>query len=394
MTATLHRPPTGPSRDRRPDPLRAGIPAALWAFFAGLVAVAIPVLLGWAADSRSGASAQAALATVGQVFLYAQGTSLRVPGGELDLVPLGLTVLPMLLLARAGRHAAGRYAVRTLADAGRLTLAIAFPYATLAGFLAAVSGTKAVEPAPVQALIGGFVVASLAAGAGVLRGADLGSALPAALPARLVVAGRAATVVLVGLLGMGALLVGVSLAMHAGRATDLADATGPGIVGALLLLAIGIALVPVAAVWGACWWIGPGFAVGVGTSVGPLGTDLGPVPAVPILAALPGSSPPTLLGVLALAVPVALGLLGGVLVRRHEGDWRDAALVGPLVGLLMVALCVLTAGPVGGQRLTEVGPTAWLVGIVVTLEVGLAAMAWVSASTYLRSRSKASRQSF
>ena len=389
MTSTLHRPPLSrpPARaPRRQDPLRRGVPAALWAVAAGLVAVAVPVLLGWAADSRSSAGAAEALAAVGQVWLVAHGTALQASGGEVDLLPLGLLLLPAALLLRAGRHAATTHPVTGLRDAARATLGIALPYAVLAAFVAGVSGTGGVQPSPLQALGGGALVAALFGGAGVLRGAGLVGALHDAVPprVRLVLTGAAAAVA--GLLGTGALLVGGSLAAHGGRASDLASATGPGVLGGLLLALVGLVLVPVAAVWGACWLAGPGIAVGVGTAVSPFGVELGPVPALPLLAALPSGAPPAWVGVLALLVPLGCGLLAGWLVLRGGGELREVLAVGPVAGLALALLAVLVSGPVGGARLAEVGPTAWLVGLVVAAEVGLPALALLGARRWRLSR--------
>ena len=76
-----------------------------------------------------------------------------------------------------------------------------------------------------------------------------------------------------------------------------------------LLLVLLIA--PNLAAWGSSYLLGPGFALGSGTVVAPSGVALGPVPAVPVLAAVPDvrGSPTWLLSV--LAVPVLCGLLVG-----------------------------------------------------------------------------------
>ena len=51
----------------------------------------------------------------------------------------------------------------------------------------------------------------------------------------------------------------------------------------------------------------------------------------------------------------------------------EAALVGPGVGVLLAGLALLSGGPLGAGRLAEVGPSAWQLGLAVTLEVSLAA---------------------
>ena len=378
LTRTPRRGPTPPAPAR--SAVQAGVTAATWAVGAGLVAVTLPVLLIWAADARSGASAAEALRAAGQVWLVGHGVGLRIPGGGFGLAPLGLLALPLLLLLRAGGHSARECRVARLPDALRLAAALGVSYGVLAAVVAGVSRTAAVQPVSWQALLGGALVGGLGGLVGILRAARLWPALLPALPARgqrLLISSAAALGVVVG---AGALLGGVSLGLHFGRAQDLAQATSPGLTGGLALLVLGLALVPNAAIWGAAWLAGPGFAVGVDTVVGPFGHTLGAVPSVPLLAALPGPVP-AWVGLLALAVPLAAGALAGALVARALPTAtrlvaaREAALTGPCAGALLALACWASGGPLGGGRLTDVGPSPWLVGVVLAAEVAVAAAA-------------------
>ena len=385
MTDILNRPtrpsarPPEPARGQRPV-LEVGLLAAVWAVCAGLVAIAVPVLLVWAADGRSGSGAAAALRTAGQAWLVAHGTAVEVPGGALGLTPLGLLALPIALLLRAAGHGARECRVTSLRTAGTLALAIAVPYAVLAAVVAAASSTADAHPIAWQALLGGAAVGGVGSFAGAVRSARLWPAVLPALPdraGRLIRAMAASSAVL---LAAGALLAGASLAWHLGRARELASASAPGAVGGVALLVLGLALVPNAAIWGSSWVTGTGFAVGVGTAVGPFGTSLGPVPSLPLLAALPGAVPPWV-GFLALVVPLAAGALGGVLVVRRLSApsylvaCREAALVGPCTGLVAALAGWLSGGPAGGARLTEIGPTSWLLGLTVAVELAVGAAA-------------------
>src|SRR6476661_3870668 len=159
MTETLTRPsratpPPAPAR----QPLEAGITAATWSVGAGLIAIALPVLLVWAADARTGAGAGEAMRTAGQTWLIAHGVALRVPAGSLGLAPLGLMLLPLALLLRAGGHIARECRVVRLRDALILAGAVAAPSAVLTAVVAAVSRTQSVQPVSWQALLGGLVV--------------------------------------------------------------------------------------------------------------------------------------------------------------------------------------------------------------------------------------------
>jgi hypothetical protein len=391
MTSTLDRPALRapvrrkqPSAGRRPaverSPLGPGLVAAGWAVGAGLVTLGIPVLLAWATDSRSGSGAAAATRAIGQLWLLAHGASMAVPGGDVGLTPLGLTLLPLALLHRAGRHGARSLEVRGLPHAARLVVAIAFPYAVACAVVAALSTSAQVRPAPVQSMVGGLVVAAVGATSGVLREGGLLSTAAKRLPAlaRRLLRGTAVTAGT--LLAAGSLLSGFAFVRHFGRASSLTAATDPGLMGGIALLALGVLCVPNAALWGSSWLAGPGFAVGVGTTVGPFGTTLGPVPALPVFAALPSGPAPVWLGVALLAVPVAAGALGGVTVSRRLrcGPGRAALeglALGPCAGAAMAVAAWVSGGPLGGGRLTDVGPSWWQVGLAVTVETAVGAAA-------------------
>ena len=394
MTQTLQRPasPSMPRRRTAPSAPRrwllgAGSSAALRVAGVGLLVVGLPVLLSWATDARAGAGAPDAFRSAGQLWLLAHGVSLEVPDGRVGLSPLGLSALPLALLVRAGRQAAPQCRISSPRAAFTLALAVAVPYALLATLVAVLCSTATVRPVPVQALLGGLAMGLAGAGAGALRPGRLWQAGWLALPSRArrlipAVAGASA-VLLVG----GALVVGLSLARHLGRAAELAGASAPGPVGGVALLLLGLSLVPNAVLWGASWLAGPGFAVGVGTSVGPFGYELGPVPSLPLLAALPGSGVPGWVGVLALLVPLAAGALAGRLVLRELATSAsgpslstrrtvlEAAAAGPACGLLWVVFAWLAGGPVGGARLAEVGPAPWQVGLALAVQVSLGAVA-------------------
>ncbi|WAC66593.1 DUF6350 family protein [Agrococcus sp. SL85] len=117
-----------------------------------------------------------------------------------------------------------------------------------------------------------------------------------------------------GVLGVGALLVGVGLLVRFTDAIVLLESLEPTRVGVVVLFVVQLALAPVAIIWASSWAIGPGFQLGTGSSVSPLGTDLGPVPSLPLLAAIDPAAQPWMLAVVAL--PVVVGVVVGVLARQ------------------------------------------------------------------------------
>ncbi|MGC5276343.1 DUF6350 family protein, partial [Escherichia coli] len=62
---------------------------------------------------------------------------------------------------------------------------------------------------------------------------------------------------------------------------------------------------------------GAGFALGTGTTVAPQAVELGPVPALPVLGALPSGAGEAFLAV--LAVPLLAGIIAGWWLMR-EGE--------------------------------------------------------------------------
>jgi len=401
--------------------LLAGAVAAAGAALSGIAVVAAVVLVAWVTDSRTGASAGEAVRTAAAAWLLAHHGTLRLPSGTVAAVPLGLTVLPAVLLHRAGvsmarslgvgslgvatrgpgradrrRTLAGRGARErlrerqrrgpstsaetrepALATAGAAVAALAVGYSGLAVLVARLAGTPAASVGPVSAGLGAAVLAAVAGGLGVVRAGYLRAVVARLLPPAAPAVARATAAAVASLLAAGAALVALGLVGHAGRAITLTRALDPGLVGAVVLLLAGVLLAPNAVVWGAAYAAGPGFALGAGTAVSPFGSALGPVPALPLLAALPQgeATPPALRAV--LVVPVAAGALAGVLLGRRlpagtSPGW--AAVAGAVTGLAsgaaLAVLATLAGGPVGGGYLTAVGPSPWQVGLAVAVEIG------------------------
>lgn len=382
-TTTTTRPvrPAGTTRTRAPAPpdnaLVAGGRAGAVAAVLGLLLLSLPVLAVLWGEDRAGAAVPDALRWVAHLWLVAHGVALDLPGGRLGLTPLGLSVLPAWLCWRAGGRAAAASGAASLADALRVAVAVALVYGGLAVVVTLASGRAGLEPVLWTALVGPPLLAVAAASAGALRRLPAGQ-LPA-LPARVVPVLRTATAAALLLLAAGALLVAVALTRDGGSAAELAGAAQPGAVGGLGLLLLGVSVGPNVAVWGASYLAGPGFALGVGTAVGPFGVALGPVPAMPLVAALPGGAPPTTLAVLALAVPVAAGVLAGRAFASTAGRWYravlDAAATGLLAGGVIGLLAALSGGPLGGERLAAVGPSPWQVGAAVAGQIAVGALA-------------------
>lgn len=369
--------------ERRPSVVLAAVSAAVWAAAVGLIAIAVVVLLAWATDRRSTSPAAAALRTAADVWLIAQGAPIRAAGSTFHLIPLALTALPAYLLHRAGASVARTVGVAGLGAAFRATAAVALSYAVVAVVVTGPAAAPHARVGPLAAFLGAGLLATLCAGAGVLRESgrwrDLWQRAPE--PSRAAVHGGVVAVAVS--LAAATLLAGASLAAGAGEAGRVFGGLRVGVVGAVVLTLLSLAYLPNAGVYAMAFLAGPGFAVGSGTTVSPSGVRLLPVPALPLLAALPaGPVRGWVVGL--MLVPVVGGVLAGVVVGRRQaaaGTWTrilagagSGAAAGALVGLL----CLASAGSAGAARLSEIGPSAWRVALALTLEVGLPAMgvAW------------------
>lgn len=341
------------------------------------------MLVAWSTDSRSTASAGQALGTAVRAWLLSHHGALRLPSGPVGLLPLGLVALPAVLLLRSGTSLARALGVRDLAEAGRAVGALTCAYAVLVtGVTGLVGGTATV--APLGTLLGAAVLAAVAGGVGVLRGAGLGRHAFRLLPAHARLVARAAGVAVGVLLAAGALLAGVALAAHLGAAARLSAALGPGLLSGVELLLLGLLYAPNVAVWGAAYAAGPGFAFGTGTSVSAFGVSLGPVPAFPLLAALPSGDPAPVVSWPWLVTPAAAGVVAGLFVARRLGTgdygrphrpgaaglWAVAS--GLAAGLAFGLVAALAGGPLGSGRLAAVGPSPWRVGLAAGVELALA----------------------
>jgi hypothetical protein len=377
----------------------AGVIAASVAAGAGLAALVMLVLAGWIAAPHAGGGLVTVLRAAAVLWLIAHHVSFALHGvGVVGMLPLGLVLLPGALLWRAGRWIArscGFADQPRLRHIGYLAVALAAPYALLAGAVAVASRSALAAPSPWEAVICTFLLALAAGGLGGAHAIAPWRRLAGLLPDR----ARAALLAVCGSLGIliaaGVVLAVASLTVHLSEFGALIRGLEPGAVGTALLFLIEIAYLPNAAIWGSAFLIGPGFAFGNGTVVAPTGAALGRLPDFPLLAALPPgvhSAAPLWLTAIALAVPYAAGCAGGLLLTRTAPavSVEAAALwglaCGAATGAALGVLAAFAGGPLGSGRLSAVGPSGWQVGGVAALEIGVACAVTVGCATWLRLR--------
>jgi hypothetical protein len=398
----------GVGHDGVPEPTArplavSGIVAAVWCAGLGLTTLTTITLIGWIAAPRTalGTGLPGVFRTAVNFWLVAHHAGFSVPHGRVGLLPLGLTVLPGALLFRGGGwitrtgRVRGRYRIGVVHAA----LALAVPYAAVAFLLALAARSSVVTPSAWQALLACFLLALVAGALGAARALVASTttrppwtAIFMLLPHRARSLAAGVTGALAVLLGSGLLIFLVSLLFHLSELTDIYEVLGTGIVGGVLLTIVSIAYLPNAAIWAVSYAVGPGFAVGAGTSVAPSGVFIGMIPSFPPFAALPSPGPAPLVSLLALVVPFAAGVAGGVLtVRSLPTAVGEAAplwgfVCGVLTGGILAFLAALSGGPVGGARMAVMGPSAWQTGLMAVLEVGVSAAiaAWATNWILLR----------
>jgi hypothetical protein len=359
-------------------PWLAGVLAAGWALVAGLSMAALPAVLVWI-DEGAEAAVGDPLRVGGHLWLLAHGVDMDVGGTEITIVPLGLSVLFLLLIYRAARWAAHSAGVSSLRGVAPVAVPVAAVYALGAVLVVGLSGTPEVSASPPDAGLRAGLAAVVAATSGVVHEGELARPLLGRLPAWSPPALAGAVVAVAGLFAVGTVLLAASAMAHSGRISAVAEALHPDPIGTGLLATAGAAFAPNLAVWAAAFALGPGFAVGAGTSVAPGGVDLGIVPALPAFAALPASMPGPLAWIV-LVGPVLVGVLTGITVHRRSPAGLGVAVRNAVVAMVpaaaaMAALAVLAGGSVGTGRLAVVGPLPWQIALSTVVAVGVPAVA-------------------
>ena len=363
MTDLLARPapPAATKPAKRGQPLAGyGLVVAGWTAFLGLTICIAVAVVGWfAADSGTFGDA---LRVGALSWLVGNGGGLHLRGVEITVLPLGALGLIAWTLYRGGRWAGNHSADRSWRDIAAGTGAIGIGYCAVAVAVFAVTRSADVHAHLVRTAGSTLLLGLIFGGLGILRGAGRGSALLDRLP----VAARAALRGGLGgaaVLAMGgAVLATIAVVAHFSTAVILAESLHSGLVGGAVVALLGLALMPNAVLCAGAFLAGPGFALGSGTVVAPGDIATGPLPAFPLLAAVPRTGGATWWEFAVLTVPLAAGGIAGLLaIRRYPvSGFYSAAVRGGLAGLVAGAgfglLTGLGGGAIGPGRMQDVGP--------------------------------------
>jgi hypothetical protein len=172
----------------------------------------------------------------------------------------------------------------------------------------------------------------------------------------------------------------------------------PDTAGAALYTVVVAGFAPNASLLGGAYLLGPGFTVGTGTIVSPATVALGPLPAFPLLAALPQPGPGPAWATALVGVPVLLAAAASALTLRrfpalgYEGAALRSLGIGLLGGLGVAGAVVLSGGSAGPGRMSDVGAPALDTFVSAGVAVGTGALLGGLVATWWMRRSTGSAQ--
>jgi hypothetical protein len=281
--------------------------------------------------------------------------------GYLSYLPIGGLLLPIAAL----RGGFKRVISKLDGDYSNLTgvrLFFSLFYAILTAIVALFSSSTGVIPLWWMAAIFGFLIAL---GSSLIADRSINLAMPVILALRIIAI----------LLGFGFLLFTFAFFANFGQATLITEVLAPGIFGSLLLLILNLLYLPNAALAALSYVSGAGFAVGAGTHLSPITQDIGQIPAIPLLAALPVNSNKWFL--FFSIVIIALGALLGywTVSLQERTSWQSFF----ILIVMLTLLAYLASGSLITQTMGAVGPSIWqfIVAVGGQLLLGLLAFKFI-----------------
>ncbi|GAA0939769.1 hypothetical protein GCM10009554_29840 [Kribbella koreensis] len=332
----------------------------------GLLACAAVAVVGWLAAAFGGAAG--AVRAGATVWLVAHKAGATLGDARLSVAPLGLTLFLAWCLYRGGRFTARVSGADETKDLAMASGVLAVTYGLGALIIALLTSDGTVKVSPATAFLGAATLALIAGTAGILVESGAASDIADATPQGLRDVIPAAAAAVLTIVAVASLLYAVLLAVHFSRVTSMLELLDAGVVGSVVLFAICLMLLPNVILYVVAFLAGPGFQLGVGTTIAPTGVTVGNLPALPLLAAVPADgATPTYLLVLTALVPLLAGVMAGFVVARRgmaaeDSDvlgWDAFALRGAiaalLAGIVLMVLMLLSGGAAGPGRMAQVG---------------------------------------
>lgn len=279
--------------------------------------------------------------------------------GSLTYLPIAGLILPILAL----RSGFKRTIAKLDGDYSNLTGARLFYslfYAIIAFFIAFFAGSEGVRPVWPLAAIFAFLIALASS---YLTGQRISFAVPVVLALRVIAL----------LLALGFAIYATAFFMNFNQGKLITTVLAPGLFGSLLLFILNLLYLPNVAIAALAYISGSGFAVGADTHLSPLTQEIGQIPALPLLAALPVGSQPLIL--LFSILIIALGALLGYWSLSHQSrtPWQSFFLVFIALGLLGY----LASGSLITSAMGAVGVSIWKFQLAIGLELLIGLLAFI-----------------
>lgn len=326
-------------------------------------------------------STSGVLSASAPAWLAAHHVPLRFDAGQLGVLPLLPTALLMLLVGRTAAGTADRLGLYEPLQARGVVLSIAGSHAVVGGTIALLMGDGVVRATPAVAFFGCAAVSGLAATIGVARRCGLVEVVFDKLDPVALHGLRAGFMALFALVSVGALTVAAGLATSWPTAGGLFAQAGPSFGVGLGVLLLCLGYLPNAIIAGFSYVAGAGFSLG-GVEVSPLRFVGGPVPPVPLLAAMPENAavwtPAVLVG--AAAVGVLVGWICRKVSDRPTSRVRAVLVAAITAGVGSLVLAATAGGRLAGGAFDPVTVPAGLLALLVVLWVLVpgALVAWLA----------------
>ncbi|MFC4004453.1 DUF6350 family protein [Prauserella oleivorans] len=350
---------------------RALMAVALGPLVTGYLAVAAVLALVMSIATRSEFSPSGVFLAAGPGWLAAYQVPLEIGGEPLGVLPLLPTIGVCVLVARTAAGAAQRLGYTAAAQAPILIGVIAGAHALAGGVICVLSAGSSSSADLLTALVVPALLAGLSAAAGVAGRCGLADLVRRYLDPLALHGLRAGALGFAALVTASGFTLFVATAMATSTTGQIVADLAPGAGSAIGLWLLSAGYVPNAVVMALGFVTGPGLSLGEVT-VGPFSYTGGPVPAFPLLAALPEQQ--AAWWPVFLLLPAAAGALVGWSLRRCHEDpvarLRTVGVAGALVGFGTVV-----AGFLAGGRLASgpFDPVAIPLGIV-----SIAAFVWIA----------------
>lgn len=374
MTSLLTRPDSARTDAARPLPLVliATLGGVLAAMGPLVVLLAVGVIGWFVTDAGVHGAPRDGMRMGALAWLAGHGSGLTVLGARITIVPLGVTAISVWSMWRLG-HRVGDAVSGHGPDADRIsdgerdftvpTAVLTFfaGYAVVAVVVATLAAGSTADPSVPRVLAWTIAMTALVAAPAIAVGSGRAAIWVAFLPVTVRAGGAVARAVLSTFLVVAALVFLVAFAISFDDAATVTSQLHPSPGEAGLYALVNAAFVPNAALWSGSYLLGPGFAVGGATLVSPAAVVLGPLPLVPLVAALPGvGAPAGWVGALLLLAPLAAAAATYRTLRARPLTWDQAALAGCGGGLVagvgFAVLASLSGGAAGPGRMRFFGP--------------------------------------